>query len=318
MMMRYIDGVTQNYNTFADLTEAQIRDIDFDYNNVIKHGKGWSIISALECLLGKDVFDRVHKRCLEEYAHRYIHYRDFWKICEDESGEELGWFFEQWVRSNKYMSYSITNQASQKKNDRFISTIEVTCHGTLKMPVPVKATFEDGSSHTKFSNQLFEKQALVFESKSELKEAVLNPENELANINDPNFASQGEILEKISQLPWTDAKDRAMELAESAKQMQINDLDVWFKLGMVLAHGLQYSESLFSFLQAHNIDRQSFIILAWLGHMHDQLGNREEALRFYEQAIENDDGGPYQHSQFGLYVNKKWVEERLETPFKLE
>lgn len=265
MMNDYIEGVKNHYNTTADLTASQIRRIDFDYNNVIKHGKGFSIISALESVLGKDMFIQIYKRCLDEYAGKYLNYRDFWRMCEEESGENLAWFFEQWVRSDNYLSYSIVSQKSIQEKDKFISNIRIKCHGTLKMPIPVKAIFEDGSSQTKFTNRLLGINHLMFESKSKLK-----------------------------------------------------DYRSWFKLGMVLFDSRNDQEVLYSFQKANEIDPQDFITLVWLGHMNDLKGQREEALKYYKKALDNDDGVTYQHGQFDLFINKKWVEERLLTPFTLK
>ncbi|NQT27437.1 tetratricopeptide repeat protein [candidate division KSB1 bacterium] len=318
MMMRYINGIENNYNTTADLTASEIRKIDFDYNNVIKHGKGVSIISALECVLGKDIFVRIYKRCLDEYAGKYLDYHSFWRICEEESGEDLTWFFDQWVRSNKYLSYSIVDQKCEQEKDRFVSHIKVKCHGTLKMPIPVKALFEDGSSQTQFTNRLLETNHLQFESKSKLKEAVIDPNNRLAMIKDTLFASHGEILENISVMSWTNAQEKAIQFFSQATEIKLRDYNSWFKLGMVLVDSRNYVKALQCFQKTLEIEPKDFISFVWLGHLNDLKGEREEALKYYQKALENDDGGTYQHSQFGLFVNRKWVEERLLAPFIFE
>ena len=155
-------------------------------------------------------------------------------MCEEESGENLAWFFEQWVRSDNYLSYSIVSQKSIQEKDKFISNIRIKCHGTLKMPIPVKAIFEDGSSQTKFTNRLLGINHLMFESKSKLKEAVLDPENRLAMIKDSLFTSHGEIIESISRMSWTNAQDQAIQLFAQANKIKLKDYRSWFKLGMVL------------------------------------------------------------------------------------
>ena len=67
---------------------------------------------------------------------------EFLNICEEESGQDLDWFFDQWVNSNKFLSYDISSQKSDKLGSRYRSEIEVKCLGNLKMPVPVA-----GGSH---------------------------------------------------------------------------------------------------------------------------------------------------------------------------
>ena len=66
---------------------------------------------------------------------------------------------------------------------------------------------------------------------------------------------------------------------------------------------------------AHLFDPDDFATLVWLGHLNDLNGNREEGLKYYNKALENDTGETIQHDQFGLKINRKWVEERLLTQF---
>jgi hypothetical protein len=209
-MNGYIKGIIKHYDTTADITDSQIGKINFDYNNIIKHDKGFSIISALECTIGKDQFCRIYKRCLKEFAGKYLHYRTFWRICEEESGEKLSWFFEQWVRSNKYLSYKIISQNSEKVADGYESHVIVKNYGTLNMPIPLKAVFKDGSSEIKYSNRLLDINDISFKSTSELKEIILDPENKLAMIKDSLFISHEEIKESISKLSWRDEGTRAL------------------------------------------------------------------------------------------------------------
>jgi len=58
-----------------------------------------------------------------------------------------------------------------------------------------------------------------------------------------------------------------------------------------------------------------FTVNAWLGHLQDLLGEREKALDFYREALKNDTGRTMRHDQWGLKVDRAWVEERLKTPF---
>jgi tetratricopeptide (TPR) repeat protein len=315
MMDKYIAGVMKKYDTTADLTHSQIEKIDFDYNNIIKHGKGFSIISALECVLGKDIFVKSYKRCLKEYKGIYLSYNDFWEICEEESGKNLAWFFEQWVRSDKYLFYEIISQSSIQKNNHFISTIKIKSVGTLKMPIPVKVIFEDSSSQTKITNRLLDINNIVFKSKSKMKEAIVDPDKKLAMITDTLFLSPEELIERINQLPWQGVKDEAVRLFLKAKKMQLRDRQSWYKLGLVLFNSRNDPEALFAFQIALLFNQNDFATLVWLGHMNDLNSNREEALKFYKKAIKNDKGETIVYDQFGLKINRKWVEERLSTPY---
>ena len=315
-MNGYINGVRKYYDTTADLTDSQIKKIDFDHNNIIMHDKGLSIISALECTIGKEIFIKIYKRCLDEYTGKYLGYRDFWRICEEESGENLAWFFEQWVRSNKYLSYDIISQNSEQSMDGIETHVVIKCYGTLKMPIPVKVVFEDGSSQVKFTNRLLDINNICFKSTTGFKKAILDPDAKLAMIKDTLFISHEEIVENISKMPWTNVQNHALELFSQAKQSKIQDS--WFKLGLVLFDSRNDEKVLYCFERAHEFDPNDFVTIVWLGHMNDLKGNREEAIKYYKSALENDYNSTTEHGQFGLYINKKWIEEKLKTPFTFD
>jgi hypothetical protein len=180
IMNRYIKGVQGGLDTTIALSPEQRAKITFDFNNIVKHGKSFSVISALDCVLGKKVFGKIYQNCLEEFAGRRLGIHEFKAVCEKETGQDLGWFFDQWVNSNKFLSYEISSKKCKKQVDRYISQVEVKCLGDLKMPVPVVVHFEDGTSQSKFTDRLLYVNVLEFKSKSPLKEVRLDPNAALA------------------------------------------------------------------------------------------------------------------------------------------
>ncbi|NIP23800.1 MAG: hypothetical protein GWN67_01245 [Phycisphaerae bacterium] len=180
MMNRYIKGVQSGFDTTIALSPEQRSKIIFDFNNIVKHGKSFSVISALDCVLGKKVFGRIYQNCLKDFGGRRLGINEFKAVCEKEAGQDLGWFFDQWINSNKFLSYKITSHSCKKQLGYYICQVEVKCLGDLKMPVPVSAYFEDGTSQSKLTDRLLHVNVLEFKSKSPLKEVRLDPEAALA------------------------------------------------------------------------------------------------------------------------------------------
>ena len=183
IMSRYIKGMQSGLDTTIALSPGQSSKIIFDFNSVVRHGKSFSVISALDCILGKKVFGKIYRNCLREFSGRRLGINDFKAVCEKEVGQDLGWFFDQWVKSNKFLSYEISSQRCTKQADHYISEVEVKCLGDLKMPVPVVAYFEDGSSQSKFTDRLLYINVLAFSSKSPLQEVRLDPDAALAQVS---------------------------------------------------------------------------------------------------------------------------------------
>ena len=183
MMNRYIKGVQSGFDTTIALSPEQRSKIIFNFNSVVKHGKSFSVISALDCVLGKKVFGRIYRNCLKDFGGRRLGINKFRAVCEKETGRDSGWFFHQWVNSNKFLSYKITSQSCKKQDGLYLSQVGVQCLGDLQMPVPVVAHFEDGTSQSRFTDRLLYVNVLEFKSKSPLKEARLDPDEALAQVS---------------------------------------------------------------------------------------------------------------------------------------
>jgi len=187
------------------------------------------------------------------------------------------------------------------------------------MPVPVKAVFEDGSSQIKLTNRLFRVNNLEFDSKSKLREAILNPDNKLALLETPLEATPEELSDIISQLPWSSAGKDALKAYEKAISLKFDNIRSWFKLGLTLFDGGYYKESFNAFEKLMELNPPQlthFATLVWMGHLQDLFGNREEALKYYNEALKRDTGRTMRHDQLGMVIDRKWIEERLKTPFK--
>jgi len=187
LFARYINGAKKGLDTTVLRSQEEMAHVpaNLDLNNVVIHGKGFAIISALDCVLGQETFGRICRRCLREFAGRRLGLSEFQSVCEQESGQDLGWFFDQWVNSNKCLSYEIASRSCDKKGDIYITQVQVKCLGSLKMPVPVQAEFEDGTSQQALTNRLHDVDTIRFESRAPLKQACLDPEQALAMVSAP-------------------------------------------------------------------------------------------------------------------------------------
>jgi hypothetical protein len=180
LMRYYTDGVRQGLDTTVDIPPQHLGDLDIDYNNIIAHGKGYSIIGALRCVLGDAAFYRAYCRCLAQFAGRQFGIEELRTVCEDECHELMGWFFEQWCLSNRYLSYEIASQECIQGDAGYVTSIQVERRGTLRMPIPVEVVFTDGSVQRRSTDRLLDRSTLRFDSSSPLENARLDPKQLLA------------------------------------------------------------------------------------------------------------------------------------------
>lgn len=320
LIARYIKGVRNGVDTTISISPEEHSKIKFDFNNIVIHGKGFGVISALDCVLGESVFDRIYRRCLKEFAGRRLGLHEFRAVCEQESGQELGWFFEQWVKSNKYLSYKITSKKCKKKGDAYISEIEIRCLGNLKMPVPVAAHFEDGTTQRTFTNRLREADTIRFESRTPLKDVQLDPEQALPLVFTRLPMTAEQLTEAIQDLPWVGAGKKALDVFEEARDRNLLGPGSWFKLGLTLYDGKYYKEALEAFkgagAQEQDEPLRAFAATVWQGHLLDLLGQRDKALKCYNEALKKSVKREMRHDQYGIRLNKEWVQKRLKEPFR--
>jgi tetratricopeptide (TPR) repeat protein len=314
-MGNYLGGVLSYYDMTVDIPPAQVEKIRYDHNNTVIHSKCPSMIFALDGLLGRPMFERIYKRCLTEYGGKRLGWRDFERVCEQETGQSLVWFFDQWVRSNAYLCYKVEAAESRPEGAGYISNVTVRRLGTMKMPIPVRAEFEDGSSETKSTERSLETDVLTFASRSKLKGAVIDPEKKLAMLDEP-LPPISEDAARTLAYGWSE-KD-CVGVYQAIKAERIANSDTWYRLGTQLFGRDQYEASADCFgrvaaLEKDGLDK--FAALGWLGLLSDLRGKRTEALAHYREALKYDTGESMRHDQFRITMNKKWLEERLKTPF---
>jgi len=169
----YASGVKAGYDTTMDLTAKQLEAVQWDYNNIVMHGKSLAMEKALEAVIGAKTYDAAYRRCLREYSGKRLGWREFQKIAEQESGQDLEWFFEQWVRSPAFAAYEVAGQASSNG----VSTVRIQKTGTMHLPVTVAAQFEDGTEQRAVTERLAEAETLRFRAASPLTNVVLEPDS---------------------------------------------------------------------------------------------------------------------------------------------
>ena len=317
-MSNYLNGVSMYYDMTVDIPPARFEKIQYDHNNTVVHSKGPSIIFALNAILGRDTFMKVFRKCLREYGGRRLGWREFQSFCEREAGQSLAWFFEQWVRTNDYLCYKIEGQDSKQEGDEFVSTVKVRCLGTMKMPLPVKAVFEDGSEQMQTVNRNFDVDSLIFRSQAKLKEAVLDPEKKFAMVDEPIPPLSAAAAEMFA-LGW-EGKD-SPAVYQVIKDAGIENKETWYRLGMQLFELGRYPESFDCFQNVSSLEREGlekFAALGWMGLLKDLLGQRSEALTYYREALKYDTGKPMGHGSLRVRIDRAWLEDRLKTPFTIE
>jgi hypothetical protein len=312
----YIQGVEDGYDAPLDLAPEARAEIHWNVGTIIDHGKSAAFMNALESVIGADALLNVERECLKNYAGIQLGWSEFQHTVERESGQELGWLFDQWVRGLKTVNYRVAGHVCNGSDRALTCSIRVERTGTLRMPITIAARFEDGSEQRGRTDRLADISELVFRAGAPLKEVLLDPDGLIA-MTDPPSETERALRLKIQALGSTGDTAAAVELHEQAQRMHLTYPASVITLALALYDGRHYEQALDEFgrlEQSQNLGWR-FDALVWEGHLFDVLGNRAEAIKRYNTALAMPGTPSIRHDQYQMVINKEWAAKRLEAPF---
>lgn len=141
-------------------------------------------------VLGKERFDKAFRTYTERWAFKHPTPDDFFRIIENVSGEDLGWFWRSWFVNNWQLDQGIS-KVKYVKNDASKGVL-ITIENLDRMPMPVVAEIKTKSGATSRITLPVEiwKRNTTWTFKAPTTEEIdtitLDPDNNLPDINDEN------------------------------------------------------------------------------------------------------------------------------------
>ncbi len=133
-----------------------------------------------------------------------------------------------------------------------------------------------------------------------------------------NYRLSKELINTINALSWEGNQEKKVkECYQKALKSKYMDSESWFGLGIRLVADKLYDEAFTAFSEAEDENFiVNFAVLTWMGHLKDLNNQRAEAIKYYHQALAQFPGFPVQHDHWNIYIDKSWIEDRIENPFK--
>jgi hypothetical protein len=100
-----------------------------------------------EGILGPERFDPAFRAYIQRWAFKSPTPADFFRTMEDQTGEDLGWFFRGWFYSTQTLDQGVSG-VLQPEGEGKNARVTLFCRG-LVMPLVYKVEYEDGSSETR-------------------------------------------------------------------------------------------------------------------------------------------------------------------------
>ena len=252
--------------------------------------KGGMIYHMLRWVMGDQHFDKAMRNLFQSYVGKPVGLKDLKKVTEDIQGEQLTWFFSQWLDStgapefkNKYTVFRI------KKGFRVVGQVQQDLD-LFRMPVQLKID-TDGKTEEKTIDVVGTDSSYTIETFGKPRRITVDPNNwVLKNSGDlklrtaimrgQQMVQQGNLAESLKEF------QKAIEQNKNSSLAHYRIAEVFYLQKNYQAAANAYRDSL-------NGDGEPRWTEVWshiqLGKIFDITGQRERALGEYRQALQTND-----------------------------
>ena len=286
--------------------------------------KGAMILHMLRWVLGEDKYNKTMRDFAGQYAGKSATTDDFREVAEKNYGQQLTWFFSQWLDSTgapefkvKYTTYRLGGnlakeaKAQQERSPGFRVTGEISQDLDLfRMPVDLRID-TDG----KTENQKVEVQGtnspFSIETFGRPRRIAIDPDHHVLT-NSSDVKLRASILRGQAMQQQGDLTGALVEF-NKALDMNKNSSLAHYRIAEVFFLQRNYQSSANAYRSAINGDGEPRWTEVWsriqLGKIFDITGQRERAVNEYRQALQTND------NTFGaLEEARKYLQKAYERP----
>ena len=311
------------YDTVPLSSASKLDPFSTEFQSLVTD-KGAMILHMLRWVLGEDKYLKTMREFAETYSSKSATMDDFRAIAEKQYGDQLTWFFSQWLDSTgapefkvKYTTFRLggSRAASQVSKDSKPSGFRVTGEiaqdlDLFRMPVDLRIE-TDGKTEDKKIEVVGTNSPFSVETFGRPRRISVDPDHHvLTNSSDVKLRAsilRGQALQQQGDL--------AAALAEFNKALEQNKNSslAHYRIAEIFFLQRNYQSSANSYRSSLNGDGDPRWTEVWshiqLGKIFDITGQRERAINEYRQAIQTND------DTFGaLEEARKYLQKAFERP----
>ncbi|TDI70349.1 MAG: hypothetical protein E2O85_03940 [Bacteroidetes bacterium] len=194
-----------------------------DYSKA-SYMKPATVLHTLEGYLGWDTMREFLRTYYDTWRFRHPATPDFQNVAESVSGEDLDWFFDQFVYGTATFDYKIHSLSSRRIDAEvdgdsvsYESRVVIERSGDGVFPQSLRVTFRDGSEEFREWTGEESWTEMVFQSKERIVEAFIDPENQV--LLDTNRLNNRKVT--LSQTDHSLARTAQLRLTSLIQQLLI-------------------------------------------------------------------------------------------------
>ena len=252
--------------------------------------KGGSFLNMLRWVIGEQAFDKTMRDFLSQYSGKSATVNDLEKVAEQASGQQLSWFFVQWLDSTgapefktKYTIYRT------QKGFRVVGEIQQDLD-LFRMPVELRID-TDGKTENKRIEVSGTDSAFAVETFGKPRKITVDPNNHVLK-NSPELQVRTSIVRGQQDVEQGDLTEALKEF-QKALDVNKNSSLAHYRIAEVFFLQHNYQSAANSYRESLNGDGEPRWTEVWshvqLGKIFDLTGQRERASNEYRQALQTND-----------------------------
>lgn len=141
-------------------------------------------------VIGADRFDRAFRKYIEYWAYKHPTPDDFFRTIENETGENLAWFWRSWFKNNWALDQAVRSVDYVGFDEKNGAVITVDNLQKMPMPVVIEVTTESGKKiRHKLPVEVWQRNTswrFRLKTTEKLTKVVIDPDNVYPDINPEN------------------------------------------------------------------------------------------------------------------------------------
>jgi Peptidase family M1 domain len=274
-------------------------------------GKGAAVLNMLRSVIGNDNFNKLMSSFSQKYGWQSVSTVDFRKMAEEISGQNLQYFFVQWLESGGAPEFKMDFTVFRtQKGFRVMGKIAQDLD-TFQMPVDLKIETE-GNPETKRIDVVGTSSEFTVDTFGKPKTVTIDPAGSVlrwspsmrvavAIKRGEQFAEIGEFGDALKEY------QKAIEVNRGSSLAHYRVAEVFFLQN-------NYQSAANEYRQALDGDEEPKWTAVWahikLGNIFDISGQRERAVNEYNQAIRTKDNTQGAQEEAAKYLKQPYEKKR--------
>jgi aminopeptidase N len=277
--------------------------------------KGGMILAMLRWIIGEEAFDKTMRAFVSQYSGKTATVDDLRKIAEQASGQQLTWFFTQWLNStgapqfkNKYTVYRTA------KGFRVVGEISQDMD-LFRMPVELRID-TDGKTESKRVEVEGTNSAYSVDTFGRPRRITIDPNNQVLQ-NSQDLQVRTSIMRGQQDVEQGDLTEALKEF-QKALDINRNSSLAHYRIAEVFFQQHNYQSAANAYREALNGDGEPRWTEVWshiqLGMIFDLTGQRERATNEYRQALQTNDNTQNALDTARKYLQKPYQPQSQDKP----